>query len=247
MKAHLPLVVISLMILVSCKEPVGQGCLELKVSYEVNGQPMHTDTLAYVNEAGNHFMVTEIQWFLSGFAFQETHGQWTSLDQTAYIDSNIPDSQIIKFDSLPIGSYQRIRFTFGLDENDNQTGRFPNPPESNMFWPDPLGGGYHYMKLNGKYLNENAELAPMNIHLGIGQNGDLSQFYQNYFVVELPVEFTVTEVSECHLDLTMVIDNWFRSPHTYDLLHFGSAIMQNQEAQQLLRENGHDVFQVIGD
>ena len=42
----------------------------------------------------------------------------------------------------------------------------------------------------------------------------------------------------------MNIDNWFRNPNTYDINAFGSAIKQNQEAQRLLKENGHDVFEV---
>ena len=28
---------------------------------------------------------------------------------------------------------------------------FVNPPEVNMMWPDVLGGGYHYLMLNGKW------------------------------------------------------------------------------------------------
>ena len=238
------MVVFALMMTASCKEPTSHGRLEIQVDYEVNGQSLVTNTLDYVNEAGNHFLVTEIQWFLSNFEFQDAKGTWIALDQIAYIDTNIPESQTIQLADIPVGTYQKIRFTFGLDEIDNQTGRFPNPPESNMFWPEPLGGGYHYMKLNGKYQNENEELAPMNIHLGIGQNEDFTQFYQNYFTVELPIELNVKADAKSRLDLTMVIDNWFRNPHTYDILHFGSAIMQNQEAQQLLKENGHDVFRV---
>ena len=46
------------------------------------------------------------------------------------------------------------------------------------------------------------------------------------------------------IHLNMNIDNWFRNPHTYDITAFGSAIMQNQEAQRILKENGHDVFEV---
>ena len=40
----------------------------------------------------------------------------------------------------------------------------------------------------------------------------------------------------------MNINKWLRSPHVYDFNTFGSAIMQNQQAQQLLKENGADVF-----
>ena len=137
-----------------------------------------------------------------------------------------------------------LRFTFGLNEEDNRTSLFNDPPESNMFWPDLLGGGYHYMKLNGKFLDAEGRLAPLAIHLGIGQNEDHSLFYQNYFTVELPIDFTITETSENQLDLTMNIDNWFRNPNLYDFNEYGSHIMQNQAAQQALKENGNDVFRI---
>jgi hypothetical protein len=42
----------------------------------------------------------------------------------------------------------------------------------------------------------------------------------------------------------MVIDNWFRNPHTIDFNEFGSHIMQNQTAQRLLSGNGKDVFRI---
>ena len=42
----------------------------------------------------------------------------------------------------------------------------------------------------------------------------------------------------------MVIDNWFRNPHTIDFNDFGSHIMQNQTAQRLLNGNGKDVFRI---
>lgn len=229
---------------VACDKPVGKGDIELQVSYTANGRPLMTDSLCYVNEAGNQYMITEIQWFISNFEFQNDKGEWISLNQINYIDTNIPESQLLRLSSLPEGTYQKLRFTFGLDENDNVTRRFSNPPERDMFWPEPLGGGYHYMKLNGKYLDENGDLAPMNIHLGIGQNEDLTAFYQNYFTVELPLDLDVKADGVNAIQLNMNIDNWFQNPHIYDCQAFGSAIMQNQEAQQLLKENGHDVFSI---
>ncbi len=42
----------------------------------------------------------------------------------------------------------------------------------------------------------------------------------------------------------MIVDNWFRNPNLYDFNEFGSAIMQNQAAQQALKENGNDVFRI---
>ncbi len=230
---------------VSCKKPASYGELCVNIGYSVNGKALITDSLCYRNDAGNEFMITEIQWFISKMGLQDEHGEWVTLEPLFfYIDTNIPESQTLEIKSIPVGKYKALRFVFGLDEEDNRTGLFTDPPESEMFWPDLLGGGYHYMKLNGKYLDAEGRLAPLAIHLGIGQNEDHSLFYQNYFTVELPIDFTITETSENQLDLTMIIDNWFRNPNLYDFNEYGSHIMQNQAAQQALKENGNDVFQI---
>ena len=245
MKKNLPIILLSLTLLaVSCKKKETCGNVAIQVGYSVNGGPLATDSLCYVNEAGNKFLIAEMQWFVSKMAFQTKQGEWVDAHGIFYIDTDIPESQTLEIKSLPVGSYQKLRFTFGLDENDNQTGLFCDPPEANMFWPEALGGGYHYMKLNGKYLDENEQLAPLNIHLGIGQNEDYTTFYQNYFTVTLPIDFVVAENAENQLFLTMIVDNWFRNPNLYDFNDWGSAIMQNQAAQQALKENSHDVFTI---
>ena len=248
-------VILFALLAVACTKPNEKAEVSLSIGYEINGKPLITDSLCFENEAGNQFLITEIQWFLSNIALKNEAGDWVMLHQRSlsdtldisrvfYIDTNIPESQTLHAGSLPIGHYTTLRFTFGLDETDNRTGLFNDPPESEMFWPDILGGGYHYMKLNGKYLNDEGRLAPLAIHLGIGQNEDCSEFYQNYFIVELPIDFEVTANAENQLDLTMVIDNWFRNPHTIEFNDFGSHIMQNQTAQRLLNGNGKDVFRI---
>lgn len=257
MKKTLLLIGIFATVLASCTKPAGYGDLCVSIDYSVNGRTLITDSLCYTNEAGNTFMISEIQWFLSNMELQDERGEWLSLehrevynllpyatDRIFYIDTDIPESQTLAVTSVPVGRYKTLRFTFGLDEENNLTGLFSDPPESEMFWPDLLGGGYHYMKLNGKYLNAESRLAPLAIHLGIGQNENLTEFYQNYFIVELPLDFTVSANTENRLDLTMVIDNWFRDPNTIDFNEFGSHIMQNQAAQRLLNGNGSTVFRI---
>ncbi|MBR3491226.1 MAG: hypothetical protein IKH44_02860 [Bacteroidales bacterium] len=252
MKPRLLVIVLALMV-AACTKPNEKAEINLNLGYEANGKSLVTDSLCYENEAGNQFLITEIQWFLSNIELKNEAGDWIMLHQSGladtldisrvyYIDTDIPESQTLHSSPVKVGHYTAIRFTFGLDESDNQTGLFTDPPESEMFWPDMLGGGYHYMKLNGKYLNAEGRLAPMAIHLGIGQNEDCTELYQNYFIVELPIDFTVKVNTENQLDLTMVIDNWFRNPNTIDFDELGSHIMQNQTAQRLLSGNGKDVF-----
>ena len=244
MKTRLFLLPLMLMSITACTKPIGYGDTEIRISYTANDHPLTIDSLCYTNEAGNRFLVTEIQWFISNITLVSEQGDEYVLAKVFYIDTNIPESQRLITTTVPCQKYISMRFTFGLDQEDNITGFFSNPPESNMFWPDPLGGGYHYMKLNGKYIDKSDHLAPMNIHLGIGQNEDQTVFYQNYFTVELPLDLDLEENATNVLYLDMNIDNWFRNPHTYDIATFGSAIMQNQEAQQMLKENGNDVFSI---
>lgn len=231
----------------ACRKTDDNGVINLQIDYTVNDGPLVCDTLRYVNEAGNRFMITEVQWFLSRLELQNEKGEWIAFgegDNLYYLDTDLPTTHLLRSRTLPVGNYQALRFTFGLNEEDNRTGRFPNPPESNMFWPEPLGGGYHYMKLNGRWVNDGDTLAPMNIHLGVGQNETLTEFYPNYFEVILPLELELRAGEPAEVRLTMVIDNWFRHPHVYDFRTDGTAIMQNQNALAKLKENGHDVFTI---
>ena len=125
---------------------------------------------------------------------------------------------------------------------------FVNPPESFMFWPIYLGGGYHHMKLNGKWLDENQQISPFDFHLGIGQiyysyPDSITGFVQNYFNVELPnSSFSLVKNQTKEIQIIMNIENWFKSPNTYNHDDWGGDIMQNKEAMFLACENGHDVF-----
>ena len=155
-KQLIPIFLCLAMMTVSCDKPKRYGNLEVKISYTANGNPLITDTLAYTNAAGNRFLITEIQWFISKITLRDEEGNTYTLghreantaletpqDHIFYIDTNIPESQILEAASLPCGHYTSLCFTFGLDQDDNVTGLFANPPERDMFWPEFLGGGYN--------------------------------------------------------------------------------------------------------
>ena len=106
-----------------------------------------------------------------------------------------------------------------------------------------LGGGYHYMKINGRWIDGSSVRQPFNLHTGkiATDNG----FADNTFIVTLPLEqFAVIHKETAELTLQMNINAWFTNPNTFDFNVFGGSIMQNREAQQILRENGRDVFSV---
>ena len=221
---HKLLILLLALAAVACTKQGERAYVDLNIGYEVNGEVLVTDTLCYTNEVGNPFLITEIQWFLSNIQLLNQDGEWHTLrqreaidsvaeltDHIFYIDTDIPESQVLHGKKVPVGHYTALRFTFGLDETDNETGLYNDPPESDMFWPDMLGGGYHYMKLNGKFAGGDGRLKPLAVHLGIGQNENLTQFYQNYFIVagsSLSPYILASDKTKISPNSTKTISSW---------------------------------------
>ncbi len=230
------------------------GTMVILFEHSVGSQPLEFDTLKYVNAAGNPYMVTNIQYFISDICLHKANGDSVLFNKNDnnqnihYVDTDLPDTWQWRLpDSIPEGEYTSISFTFGLNEKENVSLRFPNPPESAMFWPQYLGGGYHYMKLNGKWRDPNDTIRMFNFHLGIGQlydtDGNITGFVQNYFIVTLPASsFSVKGGQLLQLTLNMDVNEWFENPNVYDFNQWGGKIMQNQQAMHEACQNGHNVF-----
>jgi len=157
--------------------------------------------------------------------------------------------QWIVADKIEKGNYDSLSFTFGFNDEDNQSQMLVNLPESNMSWPDNYGGGYHAMQLDGKWRLANGQLGAYNFHLGRGQiydaNGDITGFIDNSFIVSIPAsDFSISADNITSLTLRMNVAKWFTSPYDYDHNTFGGGIMENQEAMEKVVMNGWDVFSI---
>lgn len=226
------------------------GKVEFVFDHQIAGRPVIYDSMIYVNAAGNPYLVDNIQYFVSDFRLWK-EGKAVLLDQGEsihYVDTDIPDSwKWAPADDVPSGNYDSITFVFGITGEKNQSFMFVNPPESFMFWPEHLGGGYHYMKLNGKWKTDNNTVKPFNFHLGIGQiyndQGEITGFVQNWFSVKLTGStFTLNGNQTRQIIVTMNVDQWFKDPNTWDFNVWGGKIMENQAAMHTAVENGHNVF-----
>ena len=242
----------------SCHKPddgqeVTGGRLVITFQHSVDGSPLITDSLMYQNAAGNPYLVSEIQYFISDVILHLAGGDSISVnkyDDIHYVDTDIDESLVYYLpDTIPEGNYESVSFTFGINAEKNRSLMFVNPPESNMFWPEYLGGGYHYMKLNGKWLDTAGVIRPFNFHLGIGQiydsSGQITGFIQNYFYVHLPsssLEIVKSRITQ--MDIDMNVNEWFEDPVVFDFNVWGGDIMQNHEAMHIGCENGHNVFSV---
>jgi len=262
---YCPLVLVIFLCLASaCKRGSGpvpetpSGTIQFSIEHRVDGALLELNDLVYTNAAGNEYLVSDLMYFISDITLYRNNGTHIVIGAQKdifYIDERIPTTKTIQFaDKIPAGTYDSITFIFGISEVKNKSFIFVNPPEVLMGWPEVLGGGYHYMMMNGKWKDTNEDIQPFNFHLGIGQlykgntyNVDsIYAFVHNCFTVHLPgSSFKLADKELLGFRLTMNIGKWFETPHVYDFNYWGGAIMQNQAALQVAKENGWDVFSIV--
>ncbi len=178
---NIGLIILTGSLLVFCKdspveEPIDDfGKMVIYFDHTINGQPVQFDTLMYTNVAGNHYLINEIQYFISDVTLYKGDGTIKVIDDwddIHYVDSDLPETHVWNvYDKIGPGSYDSIAFTFGFNEAKNISFMYVNSPEKEMFWPEYLGGGFHYMKLNGKWLPEGqTQTLPFNFHHGHWSN-----------------------------------------------------------------------------
>jgi hypothetical protein len=242
--------------------PNNTGAIGFRFIHLVDSVPLELDTFNYITKGGVLYKITDLQYFISGITLYMHDSGSVVLsdgDSIRYIDHRIPETQSwIPAGDIPAVEYDSIGFTFGLNEQQNISNRFPNPPERDMFWPEILGGGYHIMKLNSVWKSCCTNLEyPFAMHVGTGQiyssptpNTDsIIGYVQNAFrVVIAGSSFTVTRDSTLVLGIIMNIDHWFNGPpNLLDLNIMPQGIMQDQENMAKVRDNGKGAFTVIND
>lgn len=243
-------------IFISCEEEQEVGLLNIHFTHYVDQASVQLNQMVYTNAALNPYQINEIKYFVSKVYLISDENEYVKVEQDEglhYVDLNYPTTASWNLNNLEEGEYKAIQFVFGLDEEDNTSNRFPNPPECNFFWPQHLGGGYHYMQINGKWQPPTGDLKNFNFHTGIGQLyysnvlaiDSIYAYVHNYITLTVPVNFAIKEAETSHLEFRMNVEQWFKDPYVYDFNYFGSSIMQNQNAQSVIKANGRDVIEII--
>jgi hypothetical protein len=204
--------VIFTLLSVSCsKERIKKVAPEFVFKHYVNGFELQKNAMKYTNLAGNLYQVDELQYFISEVTLNTADGQAlpiTSDSAIHYVDIDIPSTLTWSpKDWLPVTDYASISFVFGIIDSKNKTGLFVNPPERDMFWPDLMGGGYHYMKMNGKWKATGDTVKAFNFHLGISMKPMGNTMPPNYFTVTLPLNIHAGTLKNTYT-ITMNIEKW---------------------------------------
>ena len=207
--------------------------LKIHFTQTVDGNPIILNQMIYTNQANDNYDVQTVRYLISDITLHADDGTSTLLDEVHYVDISIASSLILNIPEITNKNYNAISFTMGLNAIKNVTNLFLNESFFPAFaWPEFLGGGYHYMQLEGDYTTIFQGYAT---HTG-GTNGLDFSFTKNFpIVTNIESGKTIT--------INMEINNWYSNPHTINL---EDDIMEDPNAQALLKDNGvADVFSVI--
>ena len=213
-----------------------------------NGKPVEYNKTIYTNSLGTEFQINQIQYFVSNFSIFIA-GKEVQFPLNYYVDEAYNNTSItlspLKLKIPKNATIDSVRFTFGFSKEGNQSYMYKNKPESLMFWPEVLGGGYHYMKTNIKYINKDNELALFNCHLGRGQikENDTTTFVDNDFTVTLPCSIAYNKKEMNIIPLRMDMEKWFYGPNVIDFNDY-MGIMDKQNVMSKICENGQKAFSI---
>lgn len=218
----------------SCKKDktVTHSKLSLHVNHKVDGANLAFNQYNYTNTAGNNYSVTTLKYYISSFTFHRIDNTEFKSDAVFYVDA--ASSKVFNINYIPVGNYNRISFVIGLIPEQNITGSLPSTTgKNNMAWPDMMGGGYHFMKFEGYFINNSSVQSSYAIHLGT--NSSLVN-------IELNSDLNFSEENE-NINLSMNLNEWFANPNTFDLNNI-SHTMNNANGRALIVTNGADVFAI---
>jgi len=221
------------------------GSMTLAFYHKVgDNMDLMLDTMLYTNAAGNEYQVTKLEYIVSRFRLHKEGGGYIEFDTAHYRRAGQPATRSLTLTSIPEGKYTKITFVHGLDSATNQPNALPPTQNfNNLAWPSQLGGGYHYMRMNGNYKTKDTS-GVFTTHTGHSR-GDDGKIHENFVVASLKQSFTVNNNSSLKWGIYMDVNKWYETPHVYDFSELSKpGIMMNQAIQAKLSENGRDVYSI---
>lgn len=207
--------------------------IDLSISYKVDEESFMENCMMYQNKAGNEYSITKLVYYISQVSLIKADSGKVLLKNYHYVDAMNSSSNLLVLKDVPVGNYIGISFNIGLDSAQNISDGLPATTDNvNMKWPNPMGGGYHFLKLEGYYKDTTATPG---YAMHLGTNSCLVP-------IKLFKPINVTTDSKIPLGLVMNINEWYKNPTTFDFNKDGNYIMGNAAAMKKITDNGRDVF-----
>lgn len=204
--------------------------------------PTNYNTGVYTNEAGNFVSISRLRYLISRIVLHKADGTTVAFEEYQLIDLTDENSLTLQPALKAItGDYTGISFVYGFNEADNVSGAYPDLNAADWNWPSMLGGGYHFMQMEGTFDDTNGAPQPYNFHNGTARVSE-GVFEQNFISFEFTQNFTIT--NDATIEIIMDISEWYKNPLTWDLNERSTDLMGNYLAQKDMNRNGKTVFNI---
>jgi len=201
------------------------------------------NTIQFTNAFGNELSIERLRYLISKIKLTKSTGEVITLDEYTLVD--LEDPSTLSFTTnqrVNIGAYSNVSLIFGFTNEDNNDGAYSDLNSASWNVPAMVGGGYHYMQLDGKYRNNTGIESGYNYHAirAADNPGPNPTFPQDtFFEVNLG---SITLAENTQISIRMDIDQWFENPYLWDLNVYNQMLMPNSAALILMYENGQNVF-----
>ena len=204
------------------------------------------ETTVYTNAHGETLTLSKLVYLISDVTFTATDG--TEYDAGDYFLVEADETEVNSFTpaiEIPEGTYT-VSFTFGFDDEDNVSGIYNDLNSADGGWnvPDPLGGGYHYMRMEGRYMAAGStdevsfqyHTIRANKHTTLPPGPGTLEFTED---TSFEVSLGQIAISEgTTITINMNVAEWFKNPEIWDLTELFTILMPNYEAQIKMNKNG---------
>ena len=198
--------------------------------------------IQYTTANGDLISFERFRYVISDITFTKANGEQIELDVYNLVDlTTETNMEYTPETRITPGDYSSVSFTFGLDNEDNAE-NYLDLNSANFNVPDMLGGGYHYMQFDGKFINSNMMEQGFNYHAirAVDNSGANPSFPQDtFFTIDLGA---ITITNDVEFEVNVNIAEWFKTPNLWDLNVYNQMLMPNSTAQILMYENGQDAF-----
>jgi hypothetical protein len=237
MKNILTFLCLSIFILSSCSSEDKNINITLNFTHNWDGVAItdkDLNELKFKNAARQKVSIKNLRYLVSNISLVDAKNyHLVNFSENTGTSINISD--------LTEGTYT-LSFRFGFSDEDNIDGIYQDLNSVSFNVPGMLGGGYHYMQFDGKYIDNKDEEAGFNYHTirAVDKTDpDNLKFEDTSFEVNLG---TVTISNNTEVEVKVNLAEWFKNPNPWDLNELNTVLMPNFKAQKAMSQNGKGVF-----
>lgn len=220
--------------------------VNLNFTQNFDGTPITTssfDNTEFTNANGDVMTFTRLRYLITDVTFTAENGTVVSPSQD-YVLVNASEGTGLSFNNItmPEGTYT-VAMRFGFTEEENTSMAYADLNVVDWGVPGPMGGGYHYQQLDGKFINDAGVESPFNFHtISAPTNAMSEDVTREDTSIAISLGTVVINGDTTSIEVKANIAEWFKNPNVWNLNEFNTSLMGNTTAQLMMEENGQNVF-----